>query len=122
MKSKKIKIVIKSPEHIRSELREAFASKKKKIQNEDEIVFSSPESFTKILTANRLEILMYLNRHRPKSIYDLAKGLGRDFKNVHTDVKKLSELNLIILEPSEDLRNSVIPKAKYNAIDLSLVA
>jgi hypothetical protein len=32
---------------------------------------------------------------RPLSIYELAKRLERDYKNVHTDVTRLAELGLI---------------------------
>ena len=122
MKLKRVKIIIKTPEQLKVELIEALKGKRKYIQAENEIVFSSPGAFTKILTANRIEILMYLNNHQPNSIYELAKGLNRDFKNVHSDVKKLSEMNLIRLEPSDDNRKGLIPIAIYSGIDLSLAA
>ena len=47
------------------------------------------------LTPARWELLRTLRRKPPQSIYQLAKGLGRDYKNVHTDVSRLIELGLI---------------------------
>jgi predicted transcriptional regulator len=41
----------------------------------------------------------------PCSIYELAKRLARDYKNVHTDVTRLIELGLV--ERSTDGRVSV---------------
>jgi len=48
----------------------------------------------KTLTPARWELLERLSM-RPSSVYGLAKALGRDYKNVHTDVAALVELGLI---------------------------
>ena len=47
------------------------------------------------LTAARWELLEQLRDAGPLSIYQLAKRLGRDYKNVHTDVSRLMEIGLI---------------------------
>lgn len=122
MKTRKVRIIIKSTSQLKKEMLDAFHGKKRAVQSDDILVFNGAEAFTKILTANRLDILIYLTNNRPKSIYELAKNLGRDFKNVYTDIKKLSELGLIHLEDSGDVRGGLIPKAKYNEIDLKLTA
>jgi predicted transcriptional regulator len=54
------------------------------------------------LSPARWELLMSLRDKPAASIYELAKRLGRDYKNVHTDVTRLAELGLI--EKGEDLR------------------
>ena len=41
----------------------------------------------------------------PLSVYQLAKDLGRDYKNVHTDVARLADIGLI--EKAADGRVSV---------------
>lgn len=122
MKITNLKVIIKSSAQIKSEMLSALKGKTKKIQKENEIVFNSVESFVHILTKSRIEILIYLNHNKPDSIYALAKGLERDFKNVHTDIKRLAELSLIDLEPTGNSRNGLIPKAKYSGIELSLVS
>ncbi|HXH73847.1 MAG TPA: hypothetical protein VNJ08_02710 [Bacteriovoracaceae bacterium] len=122
MKPKKLKIVIKSSVQLKAEMTAALKGEKRSIQKENEIVFNSVKTFIGILTPGRLEILIYLNHHLPQSIYQLAKGLSRDFKNVHSDVKKLAELELIELKSSGNTRKGLIPKAKYTGIELSLVA
>lgn len=48
----------------------------------------------KTLTPARWELLQRLSE-RPTSVYALAKALGRDYKNVHTDVAALARLGLI---------------------------
>lgn len=122
MKAKKLKVIIKSNAQIKAEMINALKGKIRTIQKDNEIVFNSIESFVQILTKTRIEILIYLNHNSPGSIYALAKGLERDFKNVHSDVKKLAELSLIDLEPTGNSRNGLIPKAKYSGLELSLVS
>jgi len=122
MKSNNLKIIIKPRKQLKKEFVAAMKGQKKMIQPENEVVFSSVKSFMRILTKNRVEILIYLNHHHPKSIYDLAKGLGRDFKNVHSDIKKLANLNLITIEKSGNSRGGLIPKSKYTGLELSLVS
>ncbi len=49
----------------------------------------------KNLTPARWELLERLRAGGPMSIFALARLLERDYKNVHTDVSRLAELNLI---------------------------
>jgi predicted transcriptional regulator len=122
MKSKNLKVNIKPGKQVKSELVAALKGKKRAIQGDNEVIFNSVKSLMRILTKNRVEILIHLNHHKPKSIYDLAKGLGRDFKNVHSDVRKLADLGLILIEKSGNSRGGLIPKAKYTGLELSLVS
>jgi predicted transcriptional regulator len=57
------------------------------------------------LTPARWVLLKQLKAAGPSTIFALAKTLGRDYKNVHTDVSRLVELNL--LEKNRDGRVSV---------------
>jgi predicted transcriptional regulator len=49
----------------------------------------------KTLSAARWALLQDLRKAGPCSIYELAGRLGRDYKNVHTDVSRLMALGLI---------------------------
>lgn len=122
MKLKKFKIIIKPTSTLKDELLSALRGKTKKIQDPSEITLNSVEAYSQIFTKSRIEILLYLTSNSPTSIYDLAKSLKRNFKNVHTDINLLSDLGLIKLEKSNSNRGSLIPKAKYSGIELSFVA
>lgn len=54
----------------------------------------------KNLTPARWELLKRLRAAGPLTIFALAKLLERDYKNVHTDISRLFELNLV--EKAED--------------------
>jgi predicted transcriptional regulator len=60
-------------------------------------VLSFPDlaSLLKSLSPARLALLQSLREAGPVSIYALAQRLGRDYKNVHTDVSQLAALGLI---------------------------
>ncbi|HET7197427.1 MAG TPA: MarR family transcriptional regulator [Burkholderiales bacterium] len=47
------------------------------------------------LTPARWTLLERLRADGPLSIYQLAKRLARDYKNVHTDVSRLVELGVV---------------------------
>ena len=57
--------------------------------------FESMAELISTLTPKRWELIERLYREGSMSIYALAKHLKRDYKNVHTDVKVLSELEII---------------------------
>ena len=47
------------------------------------------------LSPARWALLQKLSAEGPLSIYELAKRLGRDYKNVHTDVTQMAAIRLI---------------------------
>ena len=48
-----------------------------------------------ILTPRRLEVLKTLRQQSLSSVRSLSKILGRDYKNVHTDVQALENVGLL---------------------------
>ena len=57
--------------------------------------FEDLPALLKNLSPARLSLLQALREAGPVSIYELARRLGRDYKNVHTDVSQLALLGLI---------------------------
>ena len=122
MKKKHAKIVIRSLENTKREWKDAIEGRKKSIQRDDEIIFTSLEAVARVFSKNRMEILRAVIHGKPKSIYELAKIVGKDFKNVHTDVKLLVDVGLVELKEAGDSRNGLIPLSKFSGIDLDLAA
>src|SRR5262249_12803617 len=122
MKKKHAKIVVRSLENLKHEWKETLQGKRRWIQSDEEIVFTSLEALARIFSKNRMAILRALIREKPQSIYELAKILNMDFKNVHTDVKLLAEVGLVELKKSGTARNGLIPLSKFSGFDLDLAA
>ena len=57
--------------------------------------FENIETLLRTLTPGRWVLLKTLRTSGPMSIRGLAAALGRDYKNVHTDVKQLEHVGLI---------------------------
>lgn len=46
-------------------------------------------------TEEQMRIMDYIHKHEPESIYELAKGIKRNFKNVYQDVQELARSGFI---------------------------
>jgi predicted transcriptional regulator len=71
------------------------AEGREKLEVEQRLYFENLETLLKTLTAGRWVLLKKLRTNGPMSVRALAKELGRDYKNVHTDVRRLELIGLI---------------------------
>ncbi len=117
----KVKIIIQPLAEIKNEWKKALTGKVKSLPKKGVLIFSSVETLGKILTPTRMELLMTIIREKPRSIYFLAKILERDFKNVYTDIKLLSEVGFLDLK-SGGKKFAVRPVAKYSGFEIDLAA
>lgn len=62
----------------------------------EKISFQDQRLLFKTLTPRRFEILKFAHQQDGTSIRSLAKALGRDYSNVHQDVKILFQLGLML--------------------------
>ena len=122
MKLKKAKVIIRNINEIKSDWKKALKGQKKGIQKSDEIIFTSLETAARVLSKARIEILQSIVKDKPRSIYELAKTLEKDFKNVHTDVKFLCDIGFIELQESADSRSGLRPIARFSGIELDWAA
>jgi predicted transcriptional regulator len=65
-----------------------------------QLAFGSLRELFSAITEKRLELLRHVASHEGLNVRKLAQSLGRDYKNVHTDVAELIDLGL--LERGED--------------------
>ena len=75
------------------------------IRSREQLLFADMATLLKTLTGERWRLVEALKRAGPLSINALSRQLGRNYKNVHGDVKKLMEIGLI--ERQDDGRVSV---------------
>lgn len=66
-----------------------------KIEVEQRLNFENLETLIKTLTSGRWVLLKKLRTKGPMSIRALAKAVERNYKNVHTDVRRLEQVGLI---------------------------
>jgi predicted transcriptional regulator len=119
MRIKKIHIEIKTLEQALKEAGEVFEgiTKGKKVKKKRAVYFSNLKEIRRTLTEKRLEIIKTVKDKKPVSIYELAKMLHRNLKNVLQDVEYLKELGIVEVEETVDKK---IPHVYYDRIDLQI--
>lgn len=122
MKVKKIDIGIKNLKDSLKDFTDTWKKleKGKRVKKEEGIYFDSIDTMRSILTNNRLLILKTIREQNPNSIYELAKLLRRDLKNVNQDLKLLYDMGLVTLEKLEEDKKRVIPHVEYSKILLEI--
>ena len=121
MKTKELIVGIKSLEKGLEE----FSTTLKALQRgervkpkEERLNFVSLEAARKFLTPKRIELLRAVHRQEPRSIYELAKSLARDLRNVKDDVDLLAQVGLIELEHEHDARERIVPRVAYDNLEV----
>ena len=122
MKIKNIKIGISNTQQILDNFVETGEAieRGESPEKSEGVYFESIDTLESILTDKRLTLLRTIKEKKPQSIYELAKILHRDTKNVSNDVAKLSELGFITLTKSKKGRARVILTVNYDRIVLEI--
>ncbi len=115
---KTLEIRIKSREQTDAEFIEAYkgAHSGKKAAPQRGVSFTSLEAVRALLTEKRLSLLHLIQSSSPRSINQLAKLAGRDFKNVHADVMLLKHYGLLRLEAKDAAGQAI--SVPYQAINI----
>src|SRR3990172_1899326 len=77
-------------------------------------------SFAYIRHGKRVEVLHVIKKERPASVYELAKMLNRDAKNVTQDLEYLKNIGLVEIKRTREKKERTIPEVKYDRIDLQI--
>jgi predicted transcriptional regulator len=95
--TKRIRIGIGDPMRTTKDFIDAWkrAERGEKVEAEQRLNFENLETLLRTLTPVRWILLKTLRTNGPMSIRALASALGRDYKNVHTDVRRLEHVGLI---------------------------
>lgn len=117
-------IQIKPVEQALDEFRETFRSVAagRRTARREGVYFTSIEAARNLLTPARLALLRAIRARRPASVYELAKLVGRDLKNVQDDLRLLETYGLVHLTEgtSQGKRRSRVPSAPFDEITLKI--
>ncbi len=117
------RIQIKSVEEALKEFKETYRklSRGEKVKKPTrEVYFENLQAVRNVLTEERLRLLRAIKRHKPSSIYKLARLVVRDFKNVNRDVHLLAGLGIIELSVEERAGQPVRPELLCDSIEVRI--
>ena len=124
MKVKRIKVQIKSLDEALDEF-VSVASKvgrRVKVAPKTATYVADAETARAIFTESRLHLIQVIKKKTPKSIYELAKLLKRDFKNVYDDVLFLAEIGILGISESRSGRKQKKPSLLCQSILFEIAA
>jgi len=122
MKIKTIKIGLMTGEELIKDAA-GFMRKNKRTgiaSQETGIFFENLSAMRKALTEKRLEIVKVIKKEKPRSVYALAKFLGRDLRSVIKDLEILEEAGLVDLKKAAAGKERTVPTVNYDVIDLKI--
>src|SRR3989454_304215 len=95
--AKTLTIQIKAADEALKGFRETFKAVEagRRVTRREGVYLTSIEAARNLLTPNRLALLRAIRTKRPGSIYELAKIVGRDLKNVQDDLRLLERYGLV---------------------------
>ena len=122
MKVKNIRLEIKSEDEFINEAKGVMKklSKGVNVRAKSIISFESLGVMRKFITDERLRILRTIKKYHPSSVYELAKILKRDIKNVSNDVNYLESIELLEVKKTNKGRSRSTPLVKYDKILLEI--
>lgn len=122
MKVKNVKLEIMSEDQFVSEAKDVMKklSKGINVKAKSVISFNSLSVMRKFITDERLKVLRATKKHHPSSVYELAKILKRDTKNVANDVGYLEDIGLLEVKKAKKGRQKSTPSVNYDKILLEI--
>jgi predicted transcriptional regulator len=117
-------IKIKSIDDALEDFRKSFraAETGHRVSRREGVYFTSIEAARTLLTPSRLALLRAIRHHRPDSIYELAKIVQRDLKNVQGDLKILTQYGLVTMTKTRGpgRRQIKTPRSDFGHIALKI--
>lgn len=117
-------IQIKSAGQALEGFRETFKAVEagRPVRRREGVYFTSIEAARNLLTPNRLALLRAIRARHAGSIYELAKFVGRDLKNVQDDLRLLEKYGLIRMARGRGSGKRRVrkPRALYGEIALKI--
>jgi len=92
---KRIHVEVMTPAEALRRFGEVWRSAAADGKVEPTIGVGSIEELNSLLSPRRMELLRHVAEHPGLSVRALSAALGRDYKNVHTDVTDLEEQHLL---------------------------
>jgi len=88
----------------------------------EELSFPDLETLRKTLTPKRLKIIRVIKHKQPESIYQLARIMKTDYKNLIKDINKLKIIGLVDIkkEKGNERRMLLAPIVNFDSLEIKI--
>ena len=114
MKLKVLNVVISNKEQFMKGLTRALKKRGLSADEDNTIEFDSFETFKRVITLNKIQILMAIARLKPESINQLAKLVEREYPHVLNDCHALETYGFIRLDDVGGARKQFTPRLVFD--------
>lgn len=116
----KFEILVMSDKEYEEHLDKAFKEAEKGEAQSRKIVLKSISDLSSILTKERIKLLKTIKEKKPASITGLAKAVGRDRRNVVSDLRYLEGFGLVEVEAKKKKKGAKELQVVYNEITVHI--
>ncbi len=89
--------------------------------DKEDFDFEGLALFRRLISNEKARLLTTIKKRKPKSIYELAKFLQRDFKSVAEDIKLLEKFDLVdMIEEKTGKRNRLKPILTASSLNVRI--
>ncbi len=88
-------------------------------KQKNDIELTEVKKLRQLLSNEKAKILHTIKESKPKSIYDLAKILKRDFKSVRQDLKLLEHFGMIKLQKQGKRKQKLMPEIAIDKLEIT---
>lgn len=114
MKLKVLNVVISNKEQFMKGLSRALKKRGSSLDEDNTIEFDSFETFKRVITLNKIQILMAIARLKPESINQLAKLVDREYPHVLNDCNALETYGFIRFDYIGGARKQFKPRLVFD--------
>jgi predicted transcriptional regulator len=114
MKLKVLNVVISNKEQFMKGLSRVLKKRGSSADEDNTIEFDSFETFKRVITLNKIQILMAIARLKPESINQLAKLVEREYPHVLNDCHALETYGFIRLDDVGGARKQFAPRLVFD--------
>ncbi len=74
--------------------------------------------FSRIYTPDNRDLINWIRKNRPESLYAMAKSLKKDLSNLSKTLRSLAQFSLVRLEEGHSVRRTLTPVVDWNQLEV----
>lgn len=87
-----------------------------------QVFTTSEDEFNSVYTSTNRELINWIRIHKPESVYEMAKSLGKDASNLTKTLRALAKFSLVRLEEGHAARKTLRAVVEWDQLEVRFPA